>query len=586
MPSIHARIELAFAALLLALTTACSRELPGPIPAARGEGAEPTRGGVLELASFADVRGLDPANLTDGLAPQMLEAMFAGLLDFDDKGQITTDLAESFAEEDEGRSYRFVLRQGVRFHDGDEVTAEDVKRSVERAFHPSAPNPYASFFESLHGFADFQAKKTEHLAGVTVEGRYVVRFTLDRADAVFLPVLAMPMSRPTCKSAGDRYDDAWLPCGAGPFKLAPGGWSRGRELRVVRHEGYFRPGLPRLDGIRWTFHVNQTSQRFKLLRGELDIVRDFLAPDLAEFQHDPRWKPFGMFEADKQVNGESMNCEVPPFDNVEVRRAVAAAIDREQLRRVRATNLYVQTKPVPPAVPGYEPDIAGQTYDLDAALEHMKKAGFPYDPKTGKGGWPHVVPYLVYKQGLSEATGQVLMQQLARIGIRLEMRMVNYPTFMAMRGRRKESAMGPDFWQQDFPDALSFLEPLWGSKSIADEDANNKSFYANPRYDELVEKARREPSAERRRRFTREAQEILVADAPWAFTYGYRFYVQRQPYVREQAPPHPVWGLEASRTWLDRAAGPVASRVIFERGARGVLASLLGDEPRPAEHRR
>ena len=79
--------------------------------------------------------------------------------------------------------------------------------------------------------------KAEHLDGVTVEGRYVVTFQLDKPDATFLLVLAMQPLRPVCKSAGTRYDDTWQPCGAGPFKLLPGGWDRGREITVVRHDG-------------------------------------------------------------------------------------------------------------------------------------------------------------------------------------------------------------------------------------------------------------------------------------------------------------------------------------------------------------
>ncbi len=560
------------AAVLACALLGCGTDLPAPIPAAT-DGRAPQRGGVLELASFADVRGLDPANLSDGLAPQMLAAMFAGLVDFADDGSLVPDLAERFTEEDSGTTFRFVLRQGVRFHDGEEVTAEDVKRSVERALHPSAPNPFASYFESIAGFADYQGKKAEHLEGVVVEGRYLVTFRLSRPDAIFLPVLGMPVLRPTCRSAGDRYEDTWLPCGAGPFKLPPGGWDHGRQLRLVRHEGYFRPGYPLLDGVRWTFKVNQTSQRFKMTRGELDVMRDFLAPDLIAFQNDPRWKPFGAFEPDKQVNGEAMNVEVPPFDNVEVRRAVAAAIDREQLRRVRPMNLRVQTKPVPKGVPGYDAELPGQRFDLDAALAHMKKAGLPFDPATGKGGWPHPIPYLVYKEGLSEATGQVLAQQLARVGLRLELRIVNYPTFVAIRGRRKQAAIAPGFWQQDFPDALSFLEPLWTTGAINDEDSNNTSFYSNKIYDELVEKARREPSAERRKRLTSEAQRILVDEAPWAFTYGYQWYVQQQAYVRDQR-QHPVWSLDATKAWIDRASGPVSARRLFGREA---FASIFGD---------
>lgn len=566
----------AVALALAACGLGCSSELPAPIPAAHEDAAAPRRGGTLTVATIGDLRTLDPANIGDGLAPMLLEGLLAGLVDYDGDGALQPDLAERWTVEDGGKTYRFVLRPGVRFHDGEELTADDVKRSTERALHPSSPNPYASYYTSIVGFDDFAAKKAEHLAGVEVLGRYVVAYRLKEPDATFLPLLAMHVLRPVCRSAGGRYSDAWTACGAGPFKLAPGGWDRGRHILLTRHDGYFKPGLPYLDGYRLVFHANQTSQRFKLTRGEQDVLRDFLAPDLLRFQADPRWSPLGAYEADKQIAGEAMNVEMPPFDNVEVRRAVAAAIDRDALVLVRASNLRALHGPVPQGIPGYDPAFDGQRYDYAAALEHMKRAGLAYDPQTKKGGWPHPIPYVVYKAGLQEFTAQIVAQQLEKIGLRLELRVVNYPTFLAIRGRRRESPIGPGLWSQDYPDALSYLEPLFHSRSINDEDSNNWSFYANPRVDELVDRARREVDEGARRRLYGDITRIVNDEAPWAFSYTYRFYVLRQPYVRGYA-PHPMWTHEVSRTWLDRGAGgPLAIRGLFSERA---LAALVGRRP-------
>ena len=161
--------------------------------------------------------------------------------------------------------------------------------------------------------------------------------------------------RPVCRSGGARTSASWHPCGAGPFKLPPNGWQRGQQLTVVRHDGYFRPGLPHLDGVRWTLHQNQSSQTFKFIRGDLDIVRDFATPELLRFQADPRWKPFATFDEGHQILGEAMNVQMPPFDNVEIRRAVAAGIDRDALRRVRASNLTATNQLVPPGVSATTP---------------------------------------------------------------------------------------------------------------------------------------------------------------------------------------------------------------------------------------
>ncbi|HSO34821.1 MAG TPA: ABC transporter substrate-binding protein, partial [Labilithrix sp.] len=416
-------------------------------------------------------------------------------------------------------------------------------------------------------------RKTEHLEGVTVEGRYVVTFRLSAPDASFLPVLAMPPLRPVCRSAGTRYSDTWHACGAGPFKLLPGGWDRGRQITLVRHEGYFRPGLPYLDGVRMLLHVSFNAQRFRFIRGDLDILRDFLAPDLLQFQADPRWKPYGEYEVEKRVGGIAMNTEMPPFDNVEIRRAVASALDRDKLRLIRAANLRVADRPVPPGVEGYEPNLRGQRYDHAAALEHMKRAGFPYDPVSQTGGWPHVVPYLVYAQGLDEYMVQASQQMLAKIGIRLDIRIVSYPSFIALRARRRQVAFGPGSWQQDYPEAGSFLEPLFTSKAINDEDSNNWSFYSSPRVDDLVEHAKHDLDLGRRKKLYSEAQQIICDEAPWAFTHFYRFYAQWQPYVRDYR-PHPMWTTDPRSTWIDRATGPVAARAFFSGDA---VAKLFGD---------
>ena len=572
MRSIHARTSAL--GLVLALAGAgCSPDLPAPIPTAHRDGTTPRRGGTLTSASFGDIRTLDPANVADGLVPQIIQGMFAGLVDYDMDGKIFPDLADHFATSEDGTAIRFVLREGVHFHDGEELTADDVKRSVERALHPSAPNPYSAYYASILGYADFVAKKTEHLEGVTVDGRYVVTFRLEKADATFLPMLAMQPLRPVCKSGGTRYSDTWHPCGAGPFKLLPGGWDHGRQITIVRWEGYFRPGLPYLDAVQYSFHVNFTSQRYKFTTGAQDMLRDFLAPDSLKFRADPRWTPTAEYETDKQIGGLAMNTEMPPFDNVEIRRAISFALDREQLSLIRSGNMRPAYLPVPPAVEGYDATLKGQRYDYAEALEHMKRAGYPYDPVTRTGGWPHVIPYLTYAQGLDEYMAQVEMQMLARIGIRVEIRIVNYATLIALRGRRHEAALGPGFWMQDYPEAGSFLEPLFTSKAINDEDSNNWSFYKNPRVDELVERARHQLQPEQRKKTYGEAQALICDEAPWAFTHYYRFYAQWQPYVHDYK-THPMWTTDPTRVWLDRTSGPLSARSVFSGDA---MAKLFGD---------
>ena len=547
-----------------ALPLGCREALIDPIPAAHADDAAPRRGGTLRLASFSNIRNLDPAGPSDGLSAQPQHLIFAGLIDWDDGGHIVPDLAERWEEDDGGRAYRFTLRQGVMMHDGQEFTADDVKRSAERALAPTTPNPNASYFTNIVGFESFVAGQADRLDGVTVDGRYMVTFHLRDPDATFLPLLAMNTLRPVCQSGGARYSDTWAPCGAGPFKLAPGGWQRGTSLRIIRNEAYFRPGLPYLDAVEWSFGMQALAQRFRFEAGELDLLRDLTAGDEARFAADPRWRPLGKADGDTRVYGESMNTRMPPFDNVEIRRAVAAAIDREHYRLLRPATMTILRQVVPPGVPGYDPSVTGQADDPRAALDHMRKAGYAYDPHTGAGGWPKPIEYPLYDRGLIVSTAQLLQQDLARIGLRIELRLVSWPAFLALQQRPLGAAISQGNWGMDYPDPSSFFEPLFTTASIGPESAYNTSFYSNPRVDDLVARAHREGNPERRRGLYHDADTILCDEAPWAFAYAIHYWHLHQPYVRGFT-PHPIWSVDATRIWLDRAEAALG-RVIGSAG--------------------
>jgi ABC-type transport system substrate-binding protein len=547
----------ALAAVALALIAgplACGQPLAAPLAAAHDADAPPVRGGTLRMASYTDVRNLDPAGPSDGLAQQIAHEIFAGLVEYDTGGRLVPELADHWDAEDGGRTYRFTLRLGVHMQDGEELTADDVKRSVERALHPSAPNTSASYFADIAGYEDFVSNKAAHLAGVVVEGRYVVTFHLTEPDAAFLPLLTMTTLRPVCRTAGDRYVDTWLPCGAGPFRIPAGGWSRGNGLRLVRHEDYFRPGLPYLDAIDWTFNQPLLSQRFRFEDGDLDVLQTPTQADTARFKADPRWKPFGVVQADAIVWGESMNARMPPFDNVEVRRAVAAAIDRSQYALLKPANMSPLTELLPRSVPGFDPSLQGQGYDYAAALEHMKRAGYPYDPATGTGGWPKPIVYVVTDYTVSLMTSQLLQQMLAKIGLRLSLRLVSWPAYLAITQQPGGSAMSAQGWTADYLDPSTFFEPLFTSGSAGSESTNNTAFYSNPRYDDLVARARRTADTATRYALYREANGILCDEAPWAFTYGQHDFDVHQPYVRGVT-VHPVERLLAREIWLDRGVG-------------------------------
>ena len=546
-------LALAVESLALCLgISSCGKGLPSPIGVDHGEAATPRRGGTLHLATFGDLRGgVDPAGTVDGLSLAAIHLIFAGLLDYDEHARLVPELAEKWEVDDGGQTYRFTLRSGVTMQDGAELTADDVKRSVERALHPSTPDSNASYFANLLGYEAYAAGKAEHLEGVTVAGRYGVTFRLSKPDTTFPYLIALHTLRPTCKSAGDRYTDTWVPCGAGPFKMVPGGWQRGTSLRLVRHDGYFLPGLPYLDAVEWTYNMKPLAQRFRFESGAIDLARELTQPDTSRFLADPRWAKLGVVEFDSRIYGESMNTRMTPFDNVEVRRAVAAAIDREHYVMIQPSRMSVLYQALPGTLAETDPSFPRQRYDYAAALEHMKKAGYPFDPVTGTGGWPQPIEYVMYDIGIPTLSSQLLQQDLARIGLRLHLKMVSWPAFLALQGRPDGAQMSQGNWDMDYPDPSTILDKLFSTDAIAAEGSTNTAFYSNPRFDDLIARAHLELDPAVRKALYREANAILCDDAPWAFTFGYHFIDMRQPYVHGFV-AHAVWPLDVSRVWLDR----------------------------------
>jgi ABC-type transport system substrate-binding protein len=328
----------------------------------------------------------------------------------------------------------------------------------------------------------------------------------------------------------------------------------------VRNESYFRPGLPYLDAVTWQLNAsNPASQAFKFSRGEIDVVRDLSQTDTIRYEGDPRWKSFVALEPAHSMQGDSMNTEIPPFDNVEVRRAVAAAIDRDHIVMLKSSNLTAVTKPVPPGMPGYDPHFEGQRYDYAAALAHMKKAGYPFDPATGQGGWPAPIVYDLARPSLQELTAMSMQQDLAKIGLRVQLRISSLPTLYSLTHRRGKSQMSPQGWEEDFPDPSNFLEPLFSSKSIGEEDTLNYAFYRNAAVDDALARARSERDPAARARLYEQTERVICDEAPWAFEFAYRFFQAHQPYVRNLH-GHPVWIADVTDVWLDRERDAVARK--------------------------
>ncbi|WP_437767606.1 ABC transporter substrate-binding protein [Sorangium sp. So ce281] len=542
-------------AALLLLSGGSAGGVRAPLGGEPAPGA-PVRGGTLRLATTVNARALDPAIAYDELSSTVAELVFARLVTWDQGGRITPDLARAIEVQRGGRTYVFTLREGVRFHDGAELRAADVKRSIERTLHPRTPSPGASQYDMIEGFAEYHAGAAPHLAGVRVLGDHAVAIDLRAPDATFLPLMTLAFMAPVCPSSGAAVDAASPPppCGAGPFRVAR--WDQDGSIGLARHEGYFRPGLPYLDAITWQTGVRATTQRYKFEEGELDVLRDLTAIDAAAYRAAPGWEGQRRWVTRNRTNAVFLNTELAPFDQLAVRRAVAFALDPTVLEKVRP-DLLALDRVLPPSIPGPPREAPMRQHDLPRALAQMAEAGYPYDPATGRGGYPGVIDYIAVPDTLEQAIGEIVQQQLARIGLRVRLRLVSWATYLAEASRRRAVPMGWVGWQADFPDPASVFEPTLSTRAIRDEGSQNYAFFSDEELDRTLDAAHAEQDRARRLALYDRAERIVRDRAPWVPTYTARQLELWHPYVRG----HEGAAALTSRlheVWLDPSARPGA----------------------------
>ncbi len=376
---------------------------------------------------------------------------------------------------------------------------------------------------------------------------------------------------PVCKSAGKTYDRSWnsQACGTGPFKLER--YENGNVIRVVRHDGYWDKGKPYLDAIEWSLATQSFTQRFKFERGELDYMREFSEADSQLYRASPDWKGMGAWEASLTSNGSFMNTEMPPFDNKHFRRALAFATNREQIAAIRPGHVVAHGKLVPLALIPMSPGYPSQTHDYERALEEMRLAGYPYDPKTGQGGYPHEIPYLAILDSFAQQSGEILQQQLARIGVKIRLQIAGFPTVLAKNSRRKTVEFGWTGWHADFPDPSTFFEPILTTQAIQEEESQNSAFFSHPEFDRVIAESKVTTDPQKRLALFRRAEQIVVEEAPWIVAYSYRYFELWHPYVHGYK-PHPSVGQHVRYAWLDREGQKQAARA---RRTKSTLAAAL-----------
>ncbi|MHC2540347.1 ABC transporter substrate-binding protein [Sinorhizobium meliloti] len=472
------------------------------------------QGGEMTVTYKDDVSTLDPAIGYDWQNWSMIKSLFDGLMDYvPGTTELRPDLAESYEISEDGKIFTFKLRKGVKFHNGRELTAQDVKYSIERVVNPATQSPGAGFFATIKGVEEASAGKGGELSGITVQDPHTIRFELTRPDATFLHVMALNFAHVVPKEEVEKHgaDFGKNPVGSGAFKLAE--WTLGQRLVFERFTDYWNEGVPKLDRI--TFEVGQEPvvALLRLQNGEIDVPGDGIPPaKFVEVTNDPNFKDLIIRGGQLHTGYVTMNVKMAPFDKVEVRKAVNMAINKDRILRIINGRAVAANQPLPPSMPGYAKDYAGYAYDPEGAKKLLEQAGL------GDG---FSTELYVMNTDPQPRIAQAIQQDLKAIGITASIKSLAQANVIAAGGEENQAPMiwsGGMAWIADFPDPSNFYGPILGCGGAV-PGGWNWSWYCNEELDKKAAEADAiaDPAkAAEREALWRDIYLKIMEDAPWA----------------------------------------------------------------------
>jgi peptide/nickel transport system substrate-binding protein/oligopeptide transport system substrate-binding protein len=485
--------------------------------------ADMKQGGEMTVTFKDDLITLDPAIGYDWKNWSVIKSVFDGLMDYKPgTTELVPDLAESFDVSDDGLTYTFKLRQGVKFHNGREMTAADVKYSLERTCNPATQSPGAGYYGALKGFDDFQAGKATELSGVQAVDDHTVKIELSRPDSTIFHLLALNFSYVVPKEVveAEGADFGHKPVGTGAFKVTE--WTSGQTLTLERNKDYFKAGVPKLDKINFQIGQEPVVNLLRLQKGEIDFPGDMIPPaKFTEVMNDPEWSKQVIVADQLQTGYVTMNVNIKPFDNVAVRQAVNMAINKDRIVQVINNRAVPANQPLPPSMPGYDKGFKGYAYDVAGAKAKLKEAGL-------EGGFE--TDLYVANTDPQPRIAQAIQQDLAAIGIKANLKNLDQGNVIAAGGKKDGAPMiwsGGMAWIADFPDPSNFYTVILGCGGAV-EGGWNWAWYCNPDLDKRAEEANamtNPADADKRAAAWGKIFTDLMADAPWAPIFNEKAYI-------------------------------------------------------------
>jgi peptide/nickel transport system substrate-binding protein len=449
----------------------------------------------LIFAAAADATTLDPHNTTDTESDQVIMMVYEPLIAFDDAMTIRPRLAERWSVADDGVTWTFHLRSGVRFHDGTPFDAEAVRLNFVRVLDPVANHKRQSLFSMID--------RVEVVDPLTV--RFVTRFPFGAFEPTLAHVSSAIVSPAVAAAHGKAFGTTTAAVsGTGPYRLT--GWKKDQEVVLQRFDGYWGdPGVTREIVYR---PIPEAAARVLALEsGDVDVISRIPATDI------PRLESRSDVAVHKLpgVGAQQFRFNVArkPYDDPRVRRAVSLAIDRQAIvRNLVSSFARPSTSALTPIMRGYT-NLGEIGYDPAKARQLLAEAGHPNGFATRIATTPR------YPMGVELA--EAVAADLKKVGILASIDVFDWATMVQFwaglppeRNPQEIFIMGA---------GASTADADWGLRPIfrtATTNENNYGYYSNAEFDKVIDAAMRETDPVRRQAFYTRAQQIVYLEDPGA----------------------------------------------------------------------
>ena len=505
--------------LLIIITSACGSDQPETtIPNIPQEGTLTLFGSTPPT--------LDPALARSADSMQYLVEVFSGLITFDQNLRLVPDIAERWEKTNGGKIYIFHLREGVKFHNGREVTAHDFKYSWERVCANITQSQTAeTYLGDIVGVKEKLDGKAEEIAGVRVINDYTLQVTIDAPKEYFLSKLAYPTAYVVDQQNVESGDNWWKdPNGTGPFRLSE--WNSSTII-LERNDLYY---LDTANIERVVFYLYGGVPMIMYETDEIDITGVSLGD--IERVLDPT-NPLNdelVITADFSLSYIGFNASKPPFDDSKVRQAFCHAIDKDKIIDLALKGVVRKADGIlPPGMPGHNEYLRGLEFDVDKANQLITESTY-----RDVSNLPPITLTSSGTYAVSNMEAALIDMWRRNLGVDVEVKLwppAEY-AYILMGEKDEMFSIG---WSADYPDPQDFLDILFRSG-----EENNFCEYSNEQVDQWLDEAAIEENfIERMTKYNLAEQEIVndAACLPLFFNVSYTLV---KPYVKD-LPATPLW---------------------------------------------